>query len=429
MTLSGSGGESPAPPTADLHPLLEEAFEALERQGVRWCLLRGETLLQRPDDVDLLIAQPHGAVARAILENLGFVHLPAWGRGPHLFFLAYHQDTGSFVRLDVVTELCFGAMQELESDLGQPCLARRRSSGGLAVLDADDAMWTLLLHCLVDKGHFAAHHRASLQRLVSEADGTGPARRIVATFSPPGWTTARVVESLRLGRWETLESLGRPISEAWARRQWPAAQRRRAVNRMLRVCTRALLVPRRGVSVALLAPDGGGKSTLAAGLEGTFPGPVRSIYMGLTKASGSKTRYRVKAFGTARILRQYRRYLTGRYHRSRGRLVVFDRYIYDAMLPPSRQLSAIKRIRRRLLSRLCPAPDLVLLLDAPAEILYRRSREHSVAVLEGRRRDYLTLQGRVPNLRVVDASGEQERVLQEATSLIWEVYRRRIKKR
>ncbi|MGI8520736.1 MAG: hypothetical protein ACR2MC_09075 [Actinomycetota bacterium] len=320
-------------------------------------------------------------------------------------------------------------MHELESGLGHPCLARRRSSGGLAVLDADDAMWTLLLHCLVDKGYFAAHHRASLQELVSEADGTGPARRIVATFAPPGWTTARVVESLRLGRWETLESLGRPISAAWARRQWPAVQRRKAVNRLLRVFTRALLVPRRGVSVALLAPDGGGKSTLAAGLEGTFPGPVRSVYMGLTKASGSKTRYRVKAFGTARIFRQYRRYLTGRYHRSRGRLVVFDRYIYDAMLPPSRQLSAVKKIRRQLLGRLCPAPDLVLLLDAPAEILYRRSGEHSVAVLEGRRRDYLTLEGRVPNLRVIDASGEREGVLQEATALIWEVYRRRIKRR
>ena len=198
---------------------------------------------------------------------------------------------------------------------------------------------------------------------------------------------------------------------------------------MLRIFTRAFLVPRRGVSVALLAPDGGGKSTLAAGLEETFPGPVRSIYMGLTKASGSKTRYRIKAFGTARIFRQYRRYLTGRYHRSRGRLVIFDRYIYDAMLPSSRQLSAIKRIRRRLLGRLCPAPDLVLLLDAPAEILYRRSREHSVAVLEDRRRDYLTLEGRVPNLRVIDASGEQEGVLQEATALIWEVYRRRIRRR
>ena len=71
----------------------------------------------------------------------------------------------------------------------------------------------------------------------------------------------------------------------------------------------------------------------------------------------------------------------------------------------------------------------MLLLDAPAEILYQRSREHSVAVLEGRRRDYLTLEGRVPNLRVIDASGEQEGVLQEATALIWEVYRRRIKRR
>jgi thymidylate kinase len=429
MTSGDRGAGPPASPPVDLHPLLEEVFGAFEERGVRWCLLRGESLLQSPDDVDLLIEQRDREPTRAALEELGFVQLQAWGRGPHLFFIAYHRATGTFIRLDLVTELCFGPFHELESDLGRPCLARRRISGGVAVLDPDDALWTLLLHCLVDKGYFAPHHRARLNDLLARATGMGPARRIVATFAPPGWTTDRVVESLRQGRWETLESLGPQISAAWAMRQRPAAQRRKIVNRLLRALTRALLVPRRGVAVALIAPDGGGKSTLTVGLERTFGAPVRSIYMGLSRASGSEARYRIKAFGTARLFRQWRRYLTGRYHQSRGRVVIFDRYVYDALLPAGGELSPVKSVRRWLLGRLVPSPDLVLLLDAPAEVLYQRSGEHSVAILEKRRRDYLALEGRVPGLRVVEASGSPEDVLREATALIWEIYRKRISRR
>src|SRR5947208_14851621 len=39
---------------------------------------------------------------------------------------------------------------------------------------------------------------------------------------------------------------------------------------------------RRGLSIALLGPDGAGKSTLAMGIQHSFVFPVRLVYMGLT---------------------------------------------------------------------------------------------------------------------------------------------------
>ena len=39
---------------------------------------------------------------------------------------------------------------------------------------------------------------------------------------------------------------------------------------------------RRGISVALLGPDGAGKTTLAGEIDNSFIFPVRRVYMGLT---------------------------------------------------------------------------------------------------------------------------------------------------
>jgi thymidylate kinase len=409
----------------EIHPHLDEVFDNLEQRGAQWSLLRGESLLSSPEDVDVLIAQEDAGRVVSALEELGFVHLPAWGRGPHQFFIDYDRSSDTFIKIDVVTALFYGSLHEFRSDLGTQCLERRRRNGNLNILHPDDAFWTLLLHCLVDKGYVAPHHRVRLQELASTVDQSSAACRIVDGLVPPSWTTEGLLESITLGRWEFLEALAPSVTAAWSRKQGAAVLVRRTVNRCLRLLTRALLVPRRGVSVALLAPDGGGKSTLTAGLERTFPLPVRTVYMGLARASGAETQYRTKALGTARIFRQWRRYLVGRYHQSRGRLVIFDRYIYDALLPSRRPLSTAKKARRWLLGRLCPSPNLVLLLDAPAEILHRRSGQHTVAFLEQRRLDYLSLEQRVPNLRVLDASRAPDDVRRAATQHVWDIFEKR----
>ncbi len=413
---------------AELHPLLSEVFQSLTRQQVRWCLLREDGGLASPgSDVDVLLDPADLRHARSILSELGFVHLPAWGRGPHLFWLTYDRDNDMWIKLDVVTGLTFGPLHEFESSAAGACLSRRRRHGPVATLEADDAFWTLLLHCLLDKGTFPPAHRARLQDLAQTARAHGAMGRLVERMAPDGWGANRILALVEGGDWDSLDRLSPLLASSWKDRQRMGAWRlRRLLNRVLRRLTRLLLLRRRGMSVALIAPDGAGKSTLAEGLKRSSYFPSVYVYMGLGPASGTRSRYRLSAFGLARLFRQWRRYLTGRYHQLRGRLVIFDRYIYDALLPPARQMSPLRRMRRWLLGRLVPSPDLVLLLDAPAEILHRRKREYGVAVLAERRQQYLRLEGRVANLAVLDASRDQEEVLREATSLIWLAYARRL---
>jgi thymidylate kinase len=125
---------------------------------------------------------------------------------------------------------------------------------------------------------------------------------------------------------------------------------------------------------------------------------------------------------TKRLFTQWWRYLNARYHQARGRLVIFDRYTYDALLPKRHPLGRLKQLRRWLLAHACPAPDLVLLLDAPGDELFARKGEHSANVLEEQRRSYLSMQERLPQMIVIDATHDAEQVRREAISLIWRSY-------
>jgi len=176
-------------------------------------------------------------------------------------------------------------------------------------------------------------------------------------------------------------------------------------------------------SVALLAPDGAGKSTLAAGVQNSFFFPVRSVYMGLyQKTTAQAARPGVRGMGfVRRLFTQWRRYLIARYHQARGRLVIFDRYTFDALLPPRHNLSGLGRLRRWLLAHACPPPDLVLMLDAPGEVLYARKGEHNADLLEQQRQQYLALRPHLPQMVVVNASRDAERVRREAMAVIWRI--------
>ncbi|HET7051114.1 MAG TPA: hypothetical protein VFI54_22795, partial [Solirubrobacteraceae bacterium] len=77
-----------------LRPLLREVFVALDRAGVRWCLLRGAEGPDMPaGDVDLLVARDDAARLTDAIAPLGFARLPAWGYGSHRFHLGYDAAT------------------------------------------------------------------------------------------------------------------------------------------------------------------------------------------------------------------------------------------------------------------------------------------------------------------------------------------------
>jgi thymidylate kinase len=230
-------------------------------------------------------------------------------------------------------------------------------------------------------------------------------------------------------RWDDLESLGPAMRTRWERLDPSAAMRATAHRASLLVTKVAEIVTRRGLAVALLAPDGAGKSTLADALTTALHFRARLFYLGLEggRFAGSGPS-RIRGLGILRrLVFLWRTWLAARYHQARRRFVIFDRYPYEALLATPGAASPLSVTRRRLLGYSLPAPDLVLVLDAPGEILHQRKAEHSPQRLERDRQEYLALARRLPRLAIVlDATRPFPEVRRDAVDAVWRTYRRRI---
>ena len=335
------------------------AFDALDRAGVPWTLLRGETELAADGgDVDVLVAASARPVAERALLAAGFVRLASWGRASHRFHHAYDPDTDRWVKLDVVTELAFGRYGELPTDLAAAWLERRDTTAGPARLDPDDAFWAFLLHALLDRAELRADDLAGLRERAAVAHADAPGSVAVAPLLPRGWDPARVIAAACDADSAGLARLARGLRRIWLRRTPAVVVGRGVRGRLARRATPLLrAVSGRELGVALLAPDGAGKSTLAASLEGSFPVPVRRVYLGLYgHGTDARSRGPGGRFGLpGRIAWIWRRWLGARWQEARGRIVVFDRHVLDlAVAPPGGGRKA--RLRRSLLLRRLPAP-------------------------------------------------------------------------
>jgi thymidylate kinase len=409
-----------------LSPLLRACFDALDEAGVRWCLLRGdpEDLAHGARDVDLLVA----AVDRPRLDGLfadqHLLQVVGHGRGRAGFFVGRDVEAASWVRLDVAVDLAYGPFLELETGTASGCLARLERRDAIPVLAPDDAFWSLVLHCILEKGFVAERHAVFLQALVDRARDDSPFGAFVASILPHDWDPARVRSVVRAGGWGDLVHLG----TAMRRRLW----RRDVLGTTGRVVVRSiqrglgfgrLLLRRWGVSVALLGPDGAGKTTLAAAIAADFGLPVRRIYMGMWSDSQRGVTGRIPGLAIlARPFAAWRKAFVGEYHRAYGRLVIFDRYTYDALIPPRGRLVRLKRLYFWFLAHAAPAPQMVIVLDAPGELLFARKGEFDPARLEEDRRQFRALGDRIDSLTVVDAARPPDVIRAEVTDLIWQRY-------
>lgn len=213
----------------------------------------------------------------------------------------------------------------------------------------------------------------------------------------------------------------------------------------------------RGLTVALIGPDGAGKTTVARRVEQELARPARYLYMGTnvgasnrllpttrlarairrrsgrperrpgTTAPSSEVR-RTSAHGIRRIAlavkgtlwlanriaeEGYRLAIAAR-HRRRGEVVILDRdFFFDYYISDVARThrSIGRRLHGLLLRRAFPRPDLVVYLDAPAEVLFARKGEWSIEWLAERRTQYRAMLRLAPHHAIVDATRPVDEVV------------------
>jgi len=426
-------------------PPLERALAVLAGRGIRFAVLRepearhGESGVT-PREVDVLVAPGDMARTARILERFGFAETPAWGHAPHRFFLHFDSRRGTWTKLDVVHDLRYGrSIRCIRAGDPAGCLRRAGRDGRMS---AADELVTLVLHCVLDRGRFAARHQRRITGLLrglraGPSAASDAADRVRRQLGPAlEWEAlARAVEA---GRWDELAGRRTALLRQLLRRD-PAATGRWLlgwVGRRVRPLLFAL--ERRGRSVALLGGDGAGKSTHARNLQREPALRARRVYLGGNAASanvclptsrwlgrgtrsGSPGRWTSLPWRGLRFLNRiaecWFRHAVARYHLLRGRTVVFDRYPFELGAAPRR--TALRRAAHRLRDVGRPEPDLVVVLDAPGETLHRRSGEHSPDRLEEMRERLLALSARLPRAVVVDTTRPPGDVRREVVAQIW----------
>ena len=222
-------------------------------------------------------------------------------------------------------------------------------------------------------------------------------------------------------------------------------------------------------TVAVIGPDGAGKSAVTRRLQQALPLPVKYVYMGVNLESSNvvlpttrialelkrwrggrpdmagppdptrvtpviKNRLKRLAKEAKTSLRLanlmaeewYRQIVVRNYLRD-GYIVLSDRhffcdyYAHDIAVDRS-QLPFARRVHGAMLDRYYPRPDLLICLDAPGDVLFARKGEGSPAMLEARRQEYLRLRDAVEHYVLVDATQSLEAVTQETGDLILGFY-------
>ena len=430
---------------------LRRVFEALDRAEVPYCVTHGyEGYPGRigSSDVDIVCAAewPPEEIARLLGAALG-------GRGELVglwdgYMVAAGRDPGCppwFLALDFRPDYTLGHSHFCS---GADILAGRRRKAPFWIAAPDAEFACRLLRRMAKRrlddaetlrlGRLYRQDPGGCERRAARLWGSGLAGEITFAAFAGYWEPVkqRLAPLYREARMRAL--LHRPLRTlAGIWRRW----RRRA---------RLAAFPEGGLSVVLLGPDGAGKSSvasaLAADLAPAFSGVRRASFPpallqrlhrpcadtvscphALPVRSPAMSALRALGYWSVHHLFCFR--LLARLRAARSVLTVHDRHLVDALVDPRRYRYGGPMRLLHAIWWLGPRPDLVILLDAPPEVLQQRKQEVPFAETARQCRDYRQLVAMLPQGHIIAADRPFDEVVRAADDLILRTLAARLARR
>lgn len=429
-----------------------EPGATLERHGVCHCLLTGHD--GGTSDLDFMVAPADLVRLPAALADLArvggarLVQAVTHEHGATWHVLARRQGASlACLQLDGCTDYRRAGRTWLSA---AALLARRWRDARGRWLPAPADAFAYYLIKKIDKGSLSDAQGRQLQDCLAQ-DPEGCGLRLRALFPEPA--AARIALALRAADWTALRGQ-LPTLRRDLRRHVPAGPRSlpdRLRHGLLRL--RRLRFPT-GLTVVVLGPDGCGKSTalahlsvalapvfrrvvrqhlfwplrgatVAHGMPGTPPATVIPPYAAPPRGlPGSLAK--LGWFWLRALLGEWLHVAPARW---RSTLVLFDRHYPDLAIDPLRYRYAGPLWLARALGRLLPAPDLVLVFDAPATVLQARTTELTPPQSGRQRAAYRAWLARHPAAYCIDASTSPERVAEAALERVLEHLEQRCRRR
>jgi len=418
--------------------LLLGVFETLDRARIPYCVLHGyESYPQRiKSDVDCMIsAEVHPGQLIALLhENSTRIGAEVVrSRGYHLLLAGKNVDgSPCFLDLDLSVDY---EVDDRPFYAGSEVIGSRRRHQQFWIPAANLEFGCYLVRKIA-KGCLDNGQAGRLSSLYQQ-DAAG-CRPHVARFWGAG-STALILSAASSGNWELvrhrLDKLrAELLRRATLRSPWRVVSNwlNGVAGKIRRCCW-----PDGGLNLVFLGPDGAGKSSVihAVGQElaGAF---ARTTCYGFAPALLHRLRPHTptgrphglppRSFLTS-VLRAvfywfayytFGYYVTVHLALARNTLVLHDRHFVDALVDPWRYRYGGPLWLLRLIWRLVPKPDLVILLDAPPGVLQARKQEVPFDETARQREAYLSLMGTIRNGHVVDAARPLEMVVGDVNDII-----------
>jgi thymidylate kinase len=427
-------------PSGGAGRILEAVLETFERAGLRTCILHGyQGFPQRiGSDVDCLVEA--GVTQRRLLRLLHDNRLQIGAevvRCSGLYVvLAGAETDGSpvFLTLDMSVDY---EVEGAKFFSGAEFLGARRRFNGYWVPAAHHEFAGYLLRS-ISKGRLDEERTTRLSALFQEDPESchGQAARF---WSAPA--AALIIAAAQSGDWSSIRDQAGALGSE-ARRRAFRKHPMYSIGAGLRGFARRIgrLARPDGMDVVLLGPDGAGKSSLIEALEtgltpafprsvcwGFAPPLLRSIRRDLPRRVDQPHSLPPRSLPTSLLRAAYwlaygtLGYLPRHVALARSTLVLNDRHFVDILVDRTRYRYGGPIWLLELIWRLMPKPDLIVLLDAPAEVLQARKQEVPFEVTARQRDLYRALMARVANGHIADAAQPRENV---ASEVGWEILNR-----
>jgi thymidylate kinase len=430
------------PPDGEMLPpdgeMLRRVFEVLDRDGLAYCVTHAyEHFPQHiAHDVDAVV--PREMLPRRLGELLKQNESVIDGR-----IVQWFEERANFIVLQgrqasptggpVMLQLHVSCDFEVKNRIvaaGNDILATRRSFLGRFCVPAPHVEFACVLGNRIDKGHLDAVHTRQLSALWAAAPvkcseqlermfRANSVALIGASALRNEW--GPVIAALPALRREMMVKLiaAQPLSYLWR----VADKNMRRIKRWTR---------RGGLHVVFLGPDGVGKSTVIEAVQQRLaPAFLRTNYQSFARGILG---YRKKSSPHALPPRSLPASLvkaawwlacyTLGYYASvyptlvRGGMVVNHRYLLDAIVDPRRYRYSGPLNLLRAIWRVAPKPDIIIVLDAPADVIHARKRETTLEETTRQRDAYLALAAQTPNAHVVSTSQSPEQTIDAVTNIL-----------